>query len=74
MRYFYKSRVGVFEISPQVSVPGRYALLLKGEFLGSYHSPQAAADDVYTQHTGDHDWDSLSSVTEPSDLTEWEHA
>jgi hypothetical protein len=72
MVYYYRSRVGTFWIRPQSSNPGRVQLGVGDEILGSYHSPQAAADDVYTQHTGFDAWDSLPSVTEPTDLSEWQ--
>jgi hypothetical protein len=69
--FHYVSPVGVLWIKPQ---PGtdRVALGIDEEPLGSYHTPQAAADDVYTQHTGSHAWDSLTNVRLPRDLSEWE--
>ena len=42
------------------------------ELLGSYHSAEAAADDVYTQHTGWHEWDVPGRNNAPRDLGEWE--
>jgi hypothetical protein len=42
------------------------------ELLGSYGSPEDAADDVYTQHTGWDDWDTPIRSNAPRDLGEWE--
>jgi hypothetical protein len=70
MRYIYRSRVGVFYIMPDGE--GRWWLGVDGERLGSFHSPQAAADDMSGQHTGYHPWDSLPKISEPTDLSEWE--
>jgi len=68
--YRYKSPIGVFIIQPQSN--GRWGLWFKDELLGSYHSDMAAADDVYTQVTGDYDWDSFEGADIPTDIYEWE--
>ena len=68
--YRYRSPIGHFRVEPQDD--GRWALWFKEEILGSYHSPVAAADDVYTQSTGDYDWDSLRGADIPTDIYEWE--
>jgi hypothetical protein len=70
--WIYRAQAGLFWIRPQPDAPGRFWLGIDDTVLGSYHAPQAAADDVYTQSTGCPAWDSLPSVTEPSDLSEWE--
>lgn len=69
MWYHYRSDVGTFWIGPDGS--GRFRLGIDDERLGSYHSPKAAADDVYSQSTGCSEWDSLLATSEPSDLSEW---
>ncbi len=71
MKYTYRTRVGTFCIRPQPNSPGRWWLCIGDDALGSYHSPEAAADDVYTQSTGHFEWDSLPPVEDPTDLSEW---
>lgn len=74
--YQYKALVGTFIIKPQSN--DRWGLWLNDDLLGSYHSPIAAADDVYTQSTGDFDWDTYNIfdtdilVDIPTDIYEWE--
>jgi hypothetical protein len=72
MVYYYRSSVGTFWIRPEPGSPSQVQLGVGDEVLGCYHSPEAAADDVYTQHTGYYAWDSLPSVTDPTDLSEWQ--
>ncbi len=52
--YYTRTVVGTFWIRPD-NVHG-WSLFIDDdrnvELLGSYSSPEAAADDVYTQHTG----------------------
>ncbi len=50
---------------------GRWMLLVNGDAVGSYFSPEQAADDAAGQHTGHHGYDS-SSRAAPEDLGEWE--
>ena len=49
-----------------------FTLGINDEALGSYQNPQAAADDVYLCVTGYWPWDKLSSVDQPTDLSEWD--
>jgi hypothetical protein len=69
--WIYRSKIGTFKIIPNRK--GRFDLWFDEDVLGSYHSPQMAADDVYTQSTGCFEWDSLDPVMEPADLSEWEY-
>lgn len=71
MRFYYHSRVGQMEIVP---ANGRWVLCISGTAYGSYHSPEAAADDVYTQTTGHDRWDMGPMPLEPSDISEWEQS
>lgn len=51
---------------------GRYIIKFDNEFCGSYHSPEAAADDVSNFIIGNYEWDKLDgTVSVPSDLSEW---
>lgn len=70
MVFVFRSAYGMFVIKPH---NGRWGLWCGDELLGSYHRPEAAADDVYTQHTGCDGWDDKEpDGTEPMDLSEWE--
>ena len=68
MRYCFKARNGLFCIVP---AQGRYELFFDSTCYGSYSSAVAAADDVYTKHTGCNEWDD-SQEEGPTDVYEWE--
>ncbi len=70
--FHYKTSVGTVWIRPQPDALGRFELGIDNESLGSYHSPVAAADDVYTGHTGWFELDTLDGSILPCDLSEWE--
>jgi hypothetical protein len=70
MYWYFKTRFGIFKIVPTKN--GRYELMMNDEFLGNYHSPEAAADDVYTQHSKHDPWDEASNIDPPDGLMEWE--
>ena len=73
--YHYRSPVGTFWIVPDHDHPSRWVLGIDHEALGNYASARLAADDVYTQHSGSHEWDTLDPVRTlmaPNDITEWE--
>jgi hypothetical protein len=73
MKYFYyKTRIGTFYIRQSKDNPKIFHLWIGEELLGSYSSPINAADDVYMQATGYHEWDSLESADNPHDISEWE--
>lgn len=69
--YQFHTRHGSISLIPQAQ--GRYIVMYEEENLGSYNSPEAAADDVSGGHTF-----SPSSGVEfdeldiPGDLEEWE--
>lgn len=69
--WIYKSPIGQLTIK-QLS-NGRYGLFYSDELYGSWDSPQAAADEVYTHTTGCDKWDFLDGQIEdtPPDLSEW---
>lgn len=69
--YSCKTKIGTFIIRPEHNHPGRWRLWIDDYLLGEYPSPEAAADDVYKQSTGFKKWDSLSLVSEPTDLSKW---
>lgn len=70
--WVYRSPIGPFVI--RRARDGRYELWHGSECYGCYTNPVAAADDVYLQHTGCHQWDDLNISDAPRDLGEWERA
>lgn len=68
--WLFRSKVGTFKIALHNN--GRFGLWIGDELLGSYHSPHAAADDVYMYATGHWPWDQQMMVLEPCDLGEWQ--
>ncbi len=70
MAFLFRSPVGVFVIREKA---GRWQLWIDDGLLGSYHSPEAAADDVRAHVTGWPEWDERrASPHDPADLSEWE--
>ena len=69
MTWTYKTDVGTFWIQPNSN--GRFTLGIDNDALGSFSTPEGAADDVYMCATGYYPWDKKLSVLEPTDLTEW---
>lgn len=73
MKYYkYYTRIGTFFIKPSKDDPKIFQLFIDNILLGGYSFPEMAADDVYMQATGYNEWDSLESVGNPHDLSEWE--
>lgn len=69
--YHCKTKAGVFWIAPQPGTLGRFSLGINDLPLGSYHTPEAAADEVHCHATGWGDWDILVSVNFPAELSDW---
>lgn len=69
--WYYRSPIGMMKIFRTNS--GRFILEISDERF-SYHSPQAAASDVYNHVTGCYEWDSLDgSVCDVSpNIEDWE--
>jgi hypothetical protein len=74
LAYYKKTNVGTFWIKPDKFNGWGLVIEYDGdwEVLGSYLSPSAAADDVFTQHTGYSQWDDSVRHDAPSDLGEWQ--
>jgi hypothetical protein len=70
--YFKATSVGAFSIRPDRS--NRWGLYIESdgdeEFLGSYDSADAAADDIFIQHTGCGEWDIPARINAPTKRTE----
>ena len=73
MEYHYKTKLGIFRISPDPEIPGQYRLYMDQLWIGSYFSAEAAASDVYTQTTGYDPWDLQDeAVFDPRNLGQWQ--
>jgi hypothetical protein len=70
MVWVYKSKRGSFSIRRLQN--GRFGLYVGDEMLGSYHTPEAAADDVFMCVTGHDPWDNQLTVDYPADLGDWQ--
>lgn len=69
MHWAYKTNVGTFWI--KLDRDNRFTLGVGDEALGSYISPEQAADDVFLCVTGHWPWDKQFTVLNPTDLSEW---
>ena len=67
----FKTSTGLLRI--QRLPNSRYGLYLDDELLGSYHSPDGAAEAVYTCSTGYRRWDGDGPVFTPRELREWQY-
>ncbi|MDZ4088761.1 MAG: hypothetical protein U1E69_18375 [Tabrizicola sp.] len=68
--YHHTTHLGTISLIPESQ--GRYKVMISDENMGSYHSPQAAADDVANDHLGTTPWNvDLSTLGIPEDLGEW---
>ena len=74
--WLYRTDVGTFRIIVRPE-DGRFLLQVidstgEVETFGSYHRPEAAADDVFMCSTGFSAWDRRRTVDQPTDLSDWE--
>jgi hypothetical protein len=68
--YEYQTNYGLVSIIP--TRDGRYIVMFQDEDLGSYHSPQAAVDDVSGGHTSSPSSGiDLGNLNIPGDISEW---
>lgn len=70
MHWTYQTEVGSFLIKPDET--GRFTLRIDDELLGSYFSPQQAADDVCCCETGYMPWDERDPLMGSSSLSDFE--
>ena len=61
----YKTKAGTFWIRPDPKRPGLYQLVINDVWLGSYPSPEDAADNVFMHVTGWNEWEKLIPVASP---------
>lgn len=69
--WFYRTSRGTFWIRFVPLGPGVYLLGVDDRELGTYRSPEAAADDVSLQKTGFSEWDSSEDVSPPENIAGW---
>ena len=72
--YQYKTRIGIISLIPKM-IDGeiRYSVIFDDDDFGSYHNPQAAAEDVAGGHTfAPGDLTDFGDLGVPEDLGEWE--
>lgn len=69
--WIYKSQIGVMKIFQNQN--RRYSLEINGTVYGSYHTPNAAAQDVYTHTTDCLQWDVLDGTIHnvPDSIIGW---
>ena len=69
--WIYRSPIGLMKIFPNHS--RRYSLEINGITYGSYHSPNAAAQDVYSHVTDCIEWDMLDGTVfdVPDSIYDW---
>lgn len=67
--WYFRTKAGIVSIQPEGK---RWCIFFKEENLGSYHSPEAAADDVSGGHTFlPSSGVDLGTLDIPCDITEW---
>ena len=69
--WFSETEKGTFWIRFVPEGRGAFVLGIDDLDLGTYFSPEAAADDVYLQKTGFAPWDQADGVPKPDSLSEW---
>lgn len=69
--YTFETPVGTFLIRPIAKKT--YGLLINNYLLGSYRSPDEAAEDVYKNNSGCHEWDDCHGESQdtPVALSGW---
>ena len=70
--YVFRSSTGTFTIGADITVPSGYELCVGGMWLGSYETPEKAAEAVCLRCTGWLDWDRGDGEEAPGSLEEWE--
>lgn len=71
--YFAKySKIGVFFIRDQPDNTNQWDLFINGLFLGTFITPELAADAVYKRRTNYDEWDNIKPDRKiPHKLSEW---
>ena len=71
--YYYQFYTSVGTVSLVPEAGGRYKVMFEDEHLGSYPSPESAADDVSGGHTNSpSEGIDLGELEIPADLGEWD--
>lgn len=69
--WYIESEIGTIRIVPISN--NKFSLLYDDDNYGGFNSPEAAADDVYSQTTGCDEIDCYDGEF-PSDLSEWKRS
>lgn len=69
--YHLPTSAGIFWIKPHPEFPDRVALWIGSQKLGSFASPQMAAEHVAGGRTGCASWDGSGDGRPAPDLTAW---
>ncbi len=72
MYFRYQTAFGTFWIKPHPNRPDQYLLGFDDIPVGTYATPEEAAQDVYAQNTGWERWDTLMEISGPEHIGEWE--
>lgn len=72
MIYIFRSSAGTFTIMPDDQDPDMYQLCIGGMWLGSYETPEKAAESIPCRQTGWSDWDRQEGRECPLTLEGWE--
>ena len=68
----FQTRLGTLCIRPSRMSDGSWELCLADDVIGTYPSPEAAAQDVAKKATGDRQLDQSLGWWAPASLEEWE--
>ena len=69
--WIHETAAGTFWIRFVPRGRGVFILGIDEVELGTYFSPETAADDVYMRRTGFEPWDLSAKTDRPTDLEEW---
>lgn len=72
MIYIFRSSAGTFTILPDDQSPDMYQLCIGGMWLGSYETPEKAAESISCKATGWFEWDRQEAPQCPQSLEGWE--
>lgn len=70
MQYAWSTPIGTWWIRRRQS-DDRWEIWWKDNCFGSYHSPAAAASDVYAKATGNSEWDMQQRFSAPEAIRDW---
>ena len=72
MMYIFRTKSGTFTISPDEQCGGMFQLCIGGMWLGTYETPEQAAESLVQRKTGWFDWDRLPEPERECGLADWD--